>query len=130
MDNSVSRCLGLLKQLLMGKPILWYPDTNKVYTLSTDAGKFAWTYVVTQSSLFKGSQLNCATLIKVSPCNIHVHKEISTLSWRHRCHIKEWSSVLQKLLQKNTLTSKVNKWAAEISLFKIKFWYIKGIKIL
>ena len=35
---------------------------------------------------------------------------------------------LKKFLQKNTLNSKVNNWAVEISPYRIKFEYIKGIK--
>ena len=35
---------------------------------------------------------------------------------------------LKNFLEKKTLNSKVNNWAVEISLYKIKFEYIKGIK--
>ena len=35
---------------------------------------------------------------------------------------------LKKFLAKNTLNSKVNNWAIEISPFRITFAYIKGIK--
>ena len=35
---------------------------------------------------------------------------------------------LKKFLEKNTLNSKVNNWAVEISPFRIEFEYIKGIK--
>ena len=35
---------------------------------------------------------------------------------------------LKKFLEKKTLNSKVNNWAVEISQYKIKFEYIKGIK--
>ena len=35
---------------------------------------------------------------------------------------------LKKFLAKNTLNSKVNNWAIEISPFQITFEYIKGIK--
>ena len=35
---------------------------------------------------------------------------------------------LKKFLVKNTLNSKVNNWAIEISPFRITFEYIKGIK--
>ena len=35
---------------------------------------------------------------------------------------------LKKFLAKNTLNSKVNNWAIEISPFRITFEYIKGIK--
>ena len=35
---------------------------------------------------------------------------------------------LKKFLAKNTLNSKVNNWAIEISPFRITFKYIKGMK--
>ena len=35
---------------------------------------------------------------------------------------------LKKFLARNTLNSKVNNWAIEISHFRITFQYIKGIK--
>ena len=35
---------------------------------------------------------------------------------------------LKKFLQKNTLNSKVNNWAVEISPYRSQFEYIKGIK--
>ena len=35
---------------------------------------------------------------------------------------------LKKFLEKNTLNSKVNNWAVEISPFRIEFEYIKDIK--
>ena len=74
----------LLKDLLLTEPILKYPDPNKPYVLYTDASKYAWSCVLTQeyeheiegkikkihhpityaSGLFKGSQINWATLTK------------------------------------------------------------------
>ena len=37
---------------------------------------------------------------------------------------------LKRFLQRNTLNTKVNNWAVEISPFKITFEYIKGINTL
>ena len=74
----------MLKNLLIQEPILKYPDPNKPYILYTDASKYAWSCVLTQeyehkikekirkihhpityaSGLFKGSQINWATLTK------------------------------------------------------------------
>ena len=74
----------LLKDLLMQEPTLKYPDPTKPYTLCTDASKYAWSCVLTQeyeheidgkikkihhpityaSDLFRGSQINWATLTK------------------------------------------------------------------
>ena len=74
----------LLKETLCGEPVLKYADTSKPYTLYTDASKFGWAGVLTQShttvidgkstttdhpvafvsGLFRGSQLNWAALMK------------------------------------------------------------------
>ena len=74
----------MLKSLLIQEPILKYPDRNKPYILYTDGSKYAWSCVLTQeyehkiekkirkihhpityaSGLFKGSQINWATLTK------------------------------------------------------------------
>ena len=78
------KSFDLLKETLCGEPILKYADTSKPYTLYTDASKFSWAGVLTQShttiidgkstttdhpvafvsGLFRGSQLNWATLMK------------------------------------------------------------------
>ena len=74
----------MLKDTLCSAPILKYPDTSKPYTLYTDARKYGWAGVLTQShtliidgkeitmdhpvsyvsELFCGSQLNWAALTK------------------------------------------------------------------
>ena len=74
----------LLKETLCGEPVLKYADTSKPYTLYTDASKFGWAGVLTQthttvidgkstttdhpvafvSGLFRGSQLNWAAVTK------------------------------------------------------------------
>ena len=78
------KSFDLLKETLCGEPVLKYADTNKPYTLYTDASKFSWAGVLTQShttvidgkstttdhpvafvsGLFRGSQLNWAALMK------------------------------------------------------------------
>ena len=138
----------LLKNALTTKPILVCPDPNKPYVLFTDASKYAWLCVLTQehthimdnkeikilhpityqSGLFKGSQVNWATLTKEAHAiYMAVHKLdyylVDADITLHSDHLP-----LKKFLQKNTLNSKVNNWAIEISPFKIEFEYIKGIK--
>ena len=39
----------LLKSFLCGEPIMKYADTSKPYTLYTDASKYSWAGVLTQS---------------------------------------------------------------------------------
>ena len=43
------KSFNLLKETLCGEPILKYADTSKPYTLYTDASKFGWAGVLTQS---------------------------------------------------------------------------------
>ena len=41
-------CFKLLKETLCTHPILWYPDPNRPYVLSTDASKYGWAGILTQ----------------------------------------------------------------------------------
>ena len=138
----------LLKEAIITSPILKYPDPNKGYTLFTDASKYAWACVLTQeyqyekggkeykinhpitfaSGLFKGSQMNWAALTKEA---FAIYSSIKKLSY----YLEDADMVLRsdhlplkKFLQKNTLNSKVNNWTVEISPYRIRFEYIKGIK--
>ena len=115
---------------------------------SSDASKYAWSCVLTQESthtfdgkevkvlhpisyqsgLFKGAQLNWACLTEEAYA---IYMSIKKLDY----HLVDAEITLQsdhlplkKFLAKNTLNSKVNNWAVEISPFKITFEYIKGIK--
>ena len=50
--ESIPACqksFDLLKETLCGEPVLKYADTSKLYTLYTDASKFGWAGVFTQS---------------------------------------------------------------------------------
>ena len=78
------KAFNTLKESLCDQPILKYADTKKGYTLYTDASKYGWAGVLTQthntniegktvttdhpisyvSRLFRGSQLNWAALTK------------------------------------------------------------------
>ena len=137
----------MLKDALITSPILKYPDPNKPYTLFTDTSKHAWACMLTQeyehekdgktykinhpitfaSGLFKGSQLNWAALKEA----FAIYSSIKKLSY----YLEDADIVLRsdhlplkKFLHKNTLNTKVNNWAIEISPYRIQFEYIKGIK--
>ena len=138
----------MLKDSLITSPILKYPDPNKPYTLFTDASKHAWACVLTQehehkkdgmifkinhpitfaSGLFKGSQLNWAALTKEAFAIYSSIKKLSYYLEDAEIILRSDHLPLKKFLQKNTLTTKVNNWAVEISPNKIQFEYIKGIK--
>ena len=138
----------MLKEAIITSPILKYPDPNKGYTLFTDASKYAWACVLTQeyqyekdgkeykinhpitfaSGLFKGSQMNWAALTKEAFATYSSIKKLPYYMEDAEIVLRSDHLPLKKFLQKNTLNSKVNNWAVEISPYRIKFEYIKGIK--
>ena len=139
----------LLKDLLLAEPILKYPDPNKSYVLYTDASKYAWSCVLTQeyeheiegkmkkihhpityaSGLFKGSQINWATLTKEAYAIYRSVRKLTYYLEDADVLLRSDHLPLKKFLEKNTLNSKVNNWAVEMSPFtRIHFEYIKGIK--
>ena len=138
----------LLKASLMTEPILTYPDPNHPYMLFTDASKYAWACVLTQekthqiegknvkilhpitymSGLFHGSQINWACLTKEAYAIYMSIKKLAYYLEDADITLRSDHLPLKKFLAKNTLNSKVNNWAIEISPFHITFKYIKGIK--
>ena len=138
----------LLKSCLMTEPILKYPDPDYPYVLFTDASKYAWACVLTQekihqieekevkilhpitymSGLFHGSQINWACLTKEAYAIYMSIKKLAYYLEDADITLRSDHLPLKKFLAKNTLNSKVNNWAIEISPFRITFEYIKGIK--
>ena len=138
----------LLKEALIKEPILRFPDPNKPYILYTDASKYAWSCVLTQqyahdindkqivvnhpityvSGLFKGSQLNWAALTKEAYAIYMSIKKLTYYLEDAEITLRSDHLPLKRFLQRNTLNTKVNNWAVEISPFKITFEYIKVIK--
>ena len=138
----------LLKASLMKEPILTYPEPNLSYVLFTDASKYAWACVLTQekthmvegketkilhpstymSGLFRGSQMNWACLTKEAYAIYMSIKKLAYYLEDADITLRSDHLPLKKILAKNTLNSKVNNWAIEISPFRITFEYIKGIK--
>ena len=138
----------LLKTSLMTEPILTYRDPNLPYVLFTDASTYAWACVLTQektyqigekevkilhpitymSGLFHGSQMNWACLTKEAYAIYMSIKKLAYYLEDADITLRSDHLPLKKFLAKNTLNSKVNNWAIEISPFCITFKYIKGIK--
>ena len=138
----------LLKASLTTDPILTYPDSNLPYVLCTNASKYAWACVLTQekthtiegkenkllhpitymSGLFRGSQLNWACLTKEAYAIYMSIKKLTYYLEDADVTLRSDHLPLKKFLAKNTLNSKVNNWAIEISPFRITFEYLKGIK--
>ena len=116
--------------------------------LFTDASKYAWACVLTQekthqiegkevkilhpitymSGLFRGSQINWACLTKEAYAIYMSIKKLAYYLEDADITLRSDHLPLKKFLAKNTLNSKVNNWAIEISPFHITFEYIKGIK--
>ena len=82
------------------------------------------TYV---SGLFRGSQLNWATLTKEAYAIYMSVKKLSFYINTAKITVKSDHLPLKKFLEKNTLNSKVNNWAVELESQNITFEYIPGI---
>ena len=115
--------------------ILMYPDPNLPYVLFTDASKYAWACVLTQekthtfeeketkilhpitymSGLFRGSQINLACLTKEAYAIYMPIKKLTYYLEDADITLISDHLSLKKVLTKNTLNSKVNNWAIEIS---------------
>ena len=131
----------LLKASLMTEPILTYPDQNLSYLLFADTSKYAWACVLTQekihifeekevkilhpitytSGLFRGSQINWVCLTKEAYATYISIKKLTYYLEDADITLRSYHLPLKKFLAKNTLNSKVNNWAIEISPFRITF---------
>ena len=121
-------------------PILQYPNPETSYTLYTDASKYAYAGVLTQtientdhpityvSALFRGSQLNWATLTKEAYAMYMSIKKLSFYIDTAKITVKSDHLPLKKFLEKNTMNSKVNNWAVKLESQNITFEYIPGIR--
>ena len=133
-------CFQILKEFLQQAPILQYPDPPASYTLYTDASKYTYAGVLTQHNngtdhpityvrgLFRGSQLNWATLTKEAYAIYMSVKKLSFYTDTAKITVKSDHLPLKKFLEKNTLNSKVNNWAVELESQDITFEYIPGIQ--
>ena len=117
------KSFDLLKSYLCDEPILKYADTNKPYTLYTDASKYGWAGVLTQShttvidgksvttdhsvtfvsGLFRGSQINWAALTKEAFAIYMSVKKLSFYLDQAEILLRSDHLPLKKFLQKNTL---------------------------
>ena len=109
-----------------------------IYTLYTDASKYAYAGVLTQrqddtdhpvayvSGLFRGSQLNWAALTKEAYAIYMSVKKLSFYLDSARITVRSDHLPLKRFLEKNTLNAKVNNWAVELESQKIDFVFIQG----
>ena len=144
--HECKKAFNILKQSLCAQPILKYADMSKGYTLYTDASKYGWAGVLTQthtsmvegktvttdhpvayvSGLFRGSQLNWAALTKEAFAIYMSVKKLSFYLTDADVLLKSDHLPLKKFLQKNTLNNKVNNWAMELEAFNIRFEHVSG----
>ena len=80
------------------------------------------------SGLFKRSQVNWATLSKEAYAIYMSVKKLSYYLQDADIILRSDHLPLKKFLSKNTLNTKLNNLAIEISPYRIQFEYIKGIK--
>ena len=136
----------MMKDFMISAPILKYPDTNKLYTIFTDASKYGWAGVLIQehtsvmdgkevpanhpvsfvSGMFWGSQLNWAAMVKeVYAIYMRVKKSMFYLTGQD-IMLQSDHLPLKKFLNHKTLNNTVDNWAVQIESFKIKFVHIAG----
>ena len=80
------------------------------------------------SGLFRGSQPDWAALMKEAFAIYMSVKKLSFYLDQAEITLRSEHLPLKRLLQRNTLNSKVNNWAMELESFNIQFEYIQGSK--
>ena len=130
----------MLKDYLQEAPILRYPDPTADYMLYTDASKYAYAGVLTQSidgtdhpvadtsGLFRGSQLNWAALTKEAYAIYMSVKKLGFYLDSAEITLRSNHLPLKKFLEKNTMNAKVNNWAVELESQNINFEFIAVTK--
>ena len=139
-STECDKCFHMFKDYLQEAPILRYPDPTADYILYTDAAKYAYAGVLTQSidgtdhpvaytsGLFRGSQLNWAALTKEAYAIYMSVKKLSFYLDSVQITLRSNHLPLKKFLEKNTMNAKVNNWAVELESQNINFEFIAGTK--
>ena len=133
----------------MESPILVYSDLNELCTLFTDLFKYAnihsinpriyttsidsqmvnnqfpLAYVI---GLFQYSQLHWAVFIKEVYTIYMLVKKLSFYLADAFITLRSDNLPLKKFLQKKILNEKINNLCVELSIYNIKFKFIKGVK--
>ena len=134
------KCFHLLKDYLKERLIVSYPDPTVDYIQYTDASKYTYAGVLTQSidgtdhpvastsRLFRGSQLNWAALTKEAYAIYMSVKKLSFYLDSAQITLRSDYLPLKKFLEKNTMNANVNNWAVELESQNINFEFIAGTK--
>ena len=137
----------MLKGFLLEEPVLKYPNPDRPYVLYTDASKYAWAGVLTQayrhtvdgvekkihhpvtyvSGLFRGPQINWATLVKEAYAIYMAARKLHYYISNSDTTICSDHMPLRRFLLKNTKNTMVNNWAVSMEDYQLKFEYIKGV---
>ena len=145
--DQCAKAFNHLRELLMEYPILRYPDPMQGYVLYTDASGIGWSGVLTQECLdekgkaknhpicyvsgqFRGSQLNWAALTKEAYAIYMSVWRLSFYVTDAEVTIRSDHLPLKKLLNKQTMNSKVNNWAVELEQFRLHLEWIPGSRNL
>ena len=138
--QNLTNAFTCLKIIYRKAPILRYPDPAADYILYTDALKYTYAGVLTQSidgtdhpvtytsGLFRGSQLNWAVLTKEAYAIYMSVKKLSFYLDSAQITLRSDHLPLKKFLEKNTMNAKVNNWAVELESQNINFEFIAGTK--
>ena len=138
----------MLKAFLLEEPVLKYPNPDQPYVLYTDASKYTWAGVLMQayahavdgvekeihhpvtyvSGLFRGPQINWATLVKEAYAIYMAARKLHYYISNSDTTIRSDHMPLRRFLLKNTKNTTVNNWAVSIKDYQLKFEYIKGVK--
>ena len=139
-STECEKCFHMLKNYLYEAPILRYPDPTAEYILYTDASKYAYAGVLTQSidgtdhpvaytsGLFRVSQLNWAALTKEAYAIYMSVKKLSFYLDSAQITLRSDHRPLKKFLEKNTMNAKVNNLAVKLESQNINFEFIAGTK--
>ena len=138
--NKCDISLQMLKDMLCSPPILKYPDTSKPYSLYTDARKYGWAGVLTQSHmstvdgkeitmdypgsyvshLFQGSQLNWAALTKEAYVIYMSIKKSTFYLTGHEITLRSDHLPLKKFLRKITGLLKLKVLTSILYIFQAR----------
>ena len=84
--------------------------------------------ITSRSGLFCGMQMSCAAFTEEAYAMYMSLKKLAYFLEDSTVTLQSDHLLLRKILEKNILKLKVNNWELDISPFKIKPEYIKGIK--
>ena len=138
----------MLKEALLEEPILKYPNPEKPYLLYTDASRYAWAGVLTQSyqhkdekgvkeihhpityisDLFRGPQINWAALVKETYAIYMSARKLDYYLDEAVMTIRSDHLPLKRFLEHKTKNSKIDNWSLDIAHCNLWFEYVKGIK--